>query len=113
VSQPVLEELDRILNQGGEPDDVLRAAVQSLAGCPDISWAGIAFLDDGTLVFGPSAGEPAPARRVSVPIVFQGAQVGELLIDGDDERAQLEQIADRLSGHVLIGWDTRGEPWDP
>ncbi|MBM2824090.1 MAG: hypothetical protein HW413_2836, partial [Thermoleophilia bacterium] len=50
---------------------------------------------------------------VSVPIVFQGSSVGELWIDGDVERTVLERVADRLSGHVLIGWDTRGEAWDP
>jgi hypothetical protein len=113
VSTPVPEELDRILDRGGEPDDVLREAVAALADGPNILWAGIAFLDDGTLVLGPSAGAPDPSQRVSVPIVFQGSSVGELWIDGDVERTVLERVADRLSGHVLIGWDTRGEIWDP
>lgn len=113
MSTPLLEELVRILDRGGEPDDVLRAAVTVLAEDPGIVWAGIAFLDEGTLVLGPSAGKPESTRRASVPIVFQGSPVGELWIDGDAERALLEQIADRLSGHVLIGWDTRGETWDP
>jgi len=109
----VLGELDRILDRGGEPDDVLREAVSALADGPNILWAGIAFLDEGTLVLGPWAGEPDPSRRRSVPIVFQGASVGELCADGDAERTLLEQVADRLSGHVLIGWDTRGETWNP
>lgn len=113
MSTPVLEKLDRILDRGGEPDDVLREAVRALAGNSDIAWAGIAFLDDGTLVLGPSAGESDESCRMSVPIDFQGSQVGELWIDGDAERAVLERVADRLSGHVLIGWDTRGETWDP
>jgi hypothetical protein len=87
--------------------------VRALAGSSDIVWAGIAFLDDGTLSLGPSAGEPDLSRQVSVPIVFQGAPVGELWVDGDAERMLLEKIADRISGHVLIGWDTPGESWDP
>ena len=113
MSTRVLEELDRIVDRGGEPDDVLRGVVRALADSPDVSWAGIAFLDEGTLVLGPSAGEPAPSQRVGVPIVFQRSSVGELWVDGDAASVDLEQIADRLSGHVLIGWDTHGESWDP
>jgi putative methionine-R-sulfoxide reductase with GAF domain len=113
VSAEVLEALDRILEGGGEPDDVLREAVQALADSPGITWAGIAFLDQGTLVLGPTAGEPGMSQQVSVPIAFQGSDVGELRIDGRAERAFLERAAILLSGHVLIGWDTRGEAWDP
>ena len=32
---------------------------------------------------------------------------------GGAERALLEKVATRLAGLVLIGWDTRGQPWDP
>jgi hypothetical protein len=113
VRADVLDELERILEREGEPDDVLREATRALAGSSGIAWAGIAFLDDGKLALGPSAGEPDPSQRVSVPIAFQGAPVGELWVDGDAERVLLEKIADRLSGHVLIGWDTRGETWNP
>jgi hypothetical protein len=113
MSTSVLDELDGILDRGGEPDDVLRGAVRALADSPGIAWAGIAFLDEGTLVLGPAAGDPTPSRRVSIPIAFQGSNVGELWIDGSAERKILEKLAERLSGHVLIGWDTRGEAWDP
>jgi len=113
VSGDVLEELDRLLDHDGEPDDVLRNAVSMLVGEPEIVWAGIAFLDEGTLVLGPWAGEPDESRRVRVPIVFQESDVGELWVDGGAEPSVLEQVAHRLSGHVLIGWDTRGEAWDP
>ena len=113
MSAEVLEALDRILESGGEPDDVLREAVQALADSLGITWAGIAFLDQGTLVLGPTAGEPDESQRVSVPIVFQDSNVGELRIDGRAERTFLERAATLLSGHVLIGWDTRGEAWDP
>ena len=113
MSAKVIGALERILEGGGEPDDVLREAVQALADGRDIAWAGIAFLDQGTLVLGPAAGRPDESQRVSVPIVFQGSDVGELRIDGRSERAFLERAATLLAGHVLIGWDTRGEPWEP
>jgi len=113
VSTSVLDKLERILGRGGEPDDVLRDAVALLATEPEIAWAGIAFLDQGTLTLGPAAGEPDESRRVSVPILFQDSGVGELLVDGDADRELLERVAALLSGHVLIGWDTRGEVWDP
>jgi len=109
----VLEALDRILNQDGEPDDVLRSAVSVLAAEPGIAWAGIAFLDVGTLVLGPAAGEPDEAHWIRVPIVFQGSSVGELWVDGAAERGFLDRVATLLSAHVLIGWDTNGEVWEP
>jgi hypothetical protein len=109
----VLDALDRILEGVEEPDDALRAAVAALVEEPGVSWAGIAFLDQGTLVLGPAAGEPDDVQRTRVPIEFQGATVGELQVDGTADRGVLERIAERLSGHVLIGWDTRGEEWDP
>jgi hypothetical protein len=113
VSTSVLDALDRILERVEEPDDALRAAVVALAEERGISWAGIAFLDQGALVLGPAAGEPDDTRRTTVPIEFQGSSVGELWVDGAADRGVLERIAERLSGHVLIGWDTRGETWDP
>jgi hypothetical protein len=39
--------------------------------------------------------------------------VGELWADGDVEREDLEQIAVLIGPHVLIGWDTGGEVWEP
>ena len=113
MSTSVLDALERILERVEEPDDALRAAVAALADEPGVSWAGIAFLDQGTLVLGPTAGEPDDAQRTRVPIEFQGSSVGELWVDGAVDRGILERIAKRLSGHVLIGWDTRGETWDP
>ena len=113
MSAKTLEALDDILGRGGEPDDVLRAAVSVLAEVPGIVWAGIAFLDEGTLALGPTAGEPDEAHRSRVSIVFQGAKVGELWVDGNTERAILKRVATLLSAHVLIGWDTRGETWEP
>lgn len=113
MSTRALEALDRILNRGGEPDDVLRSTVRILAQEPNVTWAGIAFLDEGRLTLGPEAGEPDKTLRFRVPVAYQGAQVGELWIDGEADRAFLERVAILISNHVLIGWDTRGEAWEP
>jgi hypothetical protein len=80
---------------------------------PGIAWAGIAFLEDGELVVGPQAGEPDDLRRVQTPVVFQGASVGELWVDGEADSVFLARVALLVSAHVLIGWDTGGQTWDP
>jgi hypothetical protein len=48
-----------------------------------------------------------------MPVRFQGSAVGELQVDGDADQAFLERVATLISAHVLIGWDTAGEPWEP
>ena len=53
-----LEAIDRILNRGGDADDVLRQAVATLQEKGGYPWAGIFFLENGQLVLGPHAGEP-------------------------------------------------------
>ena len=113
MSTRALEALDRVLNRGADADEVLRSTVSVLVDEPGIAWAGIAFLEDGELVVGPQAGEPDEPRRARVPVVFQGARVGELWVDGQADRAFLERVALLVSAHVLIGWDTRGEGWEP
>jgi hypothetical protein len=113
VSTPLLLEVDRILEHGGEPDDVLRGVTVVLNDEPTIDWAGIAFLEEGDLVLGPATGDQDEDRRIRVPIAYQGEQVGELWVDGDVDRGLLEQVAARISAHVLIGWDTGGEGWEP
>ena len=55
----------------------------------------------------------ARAEEARIPVVFQGSEVGELWVDGEADRAFLERVALLVSGHVLIGWDTRGEAWEP
>ena len=109
----MLDDLDQTLTRGGEPDDVLRSVVRRLADEPAIAWAGIAFLEDGKLTLGPEAGAADTSCRVRVPIFYEGAAVGELWIDGEVEESFLGQVAALISTHVLIGWDTRGERWDP
>jgi len=74
VSTDVLEALDGILACGGEPDDVLRQTVALLVANSDITWAGIAFVDEGGLVLGPTAGAPDEAHRTSATIEFQATK---------------------------------------
>jgi hypothetical protein len=108
-----LEALDRILNRGGDADDVLREVVTVLVERADCAWAGIAFVEDGSLVLGPVAGSPDETRRERVEIAYRGDKVGELWADGAPDRGVLERVATLVSAHVLLGWDTGGERWEP
>ena len=113
MSEDVLGSVDLVLEQGGEPDDVLRSAVSVLAAAPGLVWAGIAFHEEGELVLGPQAGRPDEARRARVPVRFQEGEVGELWADGDADVGLLSEVAGRIGPYVLIGWDTGGERWEP
>jgi hypothetical protein len=106
-----LEALDRILNRGGDADDVLREAVAVLGRL--YPFAAISFVEGGELAPGPSYGEPSEAAR-TWPIAFQGRKVGELAAAaGEEDAAFLARVATLVSAHCLVAWDTRGEPWEP
>jgi len=107
------ERIAEILEQAGEADEALRQVVSALADEPEVVWAGIAFLDAGELVLGPSAGTPDESRERVARIAYDGERVGELRVHGETEPAFLEQVAALVSPYVLIGWDTGGEAWDP
>jgi hypothetical protein len=112
VSETVAQ-LRVILDRESEADDALRAAVSVLAAAPGAVWAGIAFVEEGELVLGPSAGAPDEERRKRVPISYSGDLVGELRVDGNVSPSLLEEVAELVSPLVLIGWDTGGEAWEP
>ncbi|MSO57688.1 MAG: hypothetical protein EXQ77_01445 [Thermoleophilia bacterium] len=101
------------LDGADDADDALRGAVRALAAADGIRWAGIAFAEGTALVLGPAAGEPDPVRRVTVPVCFGDATVGELQVDGAIEVGVLEQVAALAAAYVLLGWDTDGEEWSP
>lgn len=113
MSTRALEAIDRILDRSADADEVLRDTVRVLAQEPAIAWAGIAFLEGGELTLGPSAGAPDETRRRRVPITYEGSSVGELWLDGEADDAFLEQVTSAVATHVLIGWDTGGESWEP
>jgi L-methionine (R)-S-oxide reductase len=63
-----LEEVERILNRGGDADGVLRQVVQVLHDrCPHYSWVGIYLVEGEELVLGPWQG-PQATEHVRIPI---------------------------------------------
>ena len=108
-----LEAVHRIVEEGGDADDVLRGVVEALATDPDVDWAAIRFIEEGELVLGPASGEPDEGRRSVTSIRYRGEQVGELLVDGAADEAALTRVADVISEYVLLGWDTGGQTWEP
>ncbi len=109
-----LEAIDRILNRGGDADEILRDVVAALHERAGYAWAGIFFVEGEGLQLGPSVGEPDETRRSATVVAWQGQRVAELAVDGAarEDRAFLERVAVLVSGHCLVGWDTGGEPWD-
>jgi hypothetical protein len=113
MSSRALDALDRVLRQQAEADEILRATVHALLEDPAITWAGIAFVENGEPTLGPSTGTADESRRERIPIVYRGTNVGELWVDGETDRGLLERVAFLIAEYVLIGWDTRGELWEP
>jgi hypothetical protein len=94
-----------------DADDLLRQAVTRLAARDDCAWAGIFFVEDGSLVLGPEAGAPDPGRRTTVPVLWRDTPVAELAADGSVEPTELESVAAEIADLCLVGWDTGGEVW--
>lgn len=108
-----LEAIGRVLNRGGDADDVLRAVVSILHERLG-QFVRISFAEEGSLVPGPAAGEETTVT--SYPIEWAGRRVAELEVGGDadaEERALLEHVAVLVAAHALVGWDTGGEAWTP
>jgi L-methionine (R)-S-oxide reductase len=63
-----LEAIDRIVNRGGEADEVLRAVVDVLHDqFDDYSWVGIYVVEGNDLVLGPWKG-PEATEHVRIPV---------------------------------------------
>jgi hypothetical protein len=107
-----LEAIDRILNRGGDADDVLRAVLEVLHRL--YPFVAIAFVENGAKVGGPSLGD-RPDAWETWPIAFNGMRVAVLEVAGtsEAERPFLERVALVISPYCLVGWDTGGEPWTP
>ena len=109
-----LEAVERILNRGGDADDVLRAVVAAiLESVPHYTWVGIAFMEEGRLELGPEAGSGGGDEERAL-VTFEGAQVAELIVrrtEAAADRACLERVATLVSPYCLVGWDTQGVPW--
>ena len=113
MTAAALDAIARILDRGGDADDVLRAIVATLVDQGGCTWAAILFAEDDELVLGPHAGEPDPGLRVQLPVVYEGARVAELVVDGCEDSAFLDRVAVLIAAHCLVGWDTGGVPWTP
>jgi hypothetical protein len=94
-----------------DADEQLRRTVSELAARKDCTWAGIFFVEGGSLVLGPESGTADPARRTAVPVVWRDTRVAELAVDGAVEAAELETVAAGIADLCLVGWDTGGEMW--
>jgi hypothetical protein len=109
-----LEAVDRLVNRGGEADDVLQGVVQSLHQRAGYRFVGIAFVEGDGLELGPTAGRPG-GEPAGFPITFEGRSVGELRVeprtDDPGELALLQRVATLISPYCLVGWDTGGVPW--
>ena len=63
-----LEAVDRLVNRGGEADDLLRSVVEVLHDrFAHYSWVGLYFVEGGELVLGPWKG-PEATEHVRIPI---------------------------------------------
>ena len=91
-SAGALAAVDRVLNRGGAAEDVLRAVLSALH-ARGVRFGAIRFADGGELVFG-NGGEGA-----TVPVVYDGTQVGELEVAVED-RAFVERLATTISAEV-------------
>jgi hypothetical protein len=105
-----MSSISKIVESGADADDVLRSVVAALVD-GGYRWAGIFFVEGGRLALGPQGGEPDPASRNAVPVVWQGEEIAELVADGSGE--PLEPVAALIAPYCLVGWDTGGEPWNP
>jgi hypothetical protein len=109
-----LEAVERLLNRGGEADDVLRQVVAVLHQRLG-RFVRVSFVERGTLVPGPAAGTE-DADTTAFPIRFEGAHVADLEAAGplgDADRELLERVATIVAPYALVGWDTGGEAWVP
>jgi hypothetical protein len=94
-----------------DADEQLRQTVSELAAREGCVWAAIYFVEEGSLVLGPEAGTPEPARRTTVPVVWRDTRVAELAADGTVTEEELEAVAAEIGDLCLVGWDTGGELW--
>ncbi len=105
------EAIDRIIESGGDADDVLRDVLSVLGRL--YPYVALGFVENGALVVGPSLGNPGETPVGRFPISYDDVHVGELVtVCADNDRAFLESVSALIAAHVLLGWDTGGESWD-
>jgi hypothetical protein len=109
-----LDAVERILDRGGDADDVLRDVVAAVhERVPHFARVGIAFMEEGRLELGPEAGS-GDGEELRALVTFEGAPVAELVVrrtEARDDQPFLERLATLVSPYCLVGWDTQGVPW--
>ena len=106
-----LEDVQRVVEAAGDPDDVLREVVSILHDRLG-RYVRISFVEAGRLLPGPAAGEET--ETTAFPISFQGRHVADVEAGGELSAVDctiLERAATMLAPYALVGWDTGGEEW--
>ena len=88
TSSGALEAVERILNRGGEPEDVLHQVVEALHERTG-AWVAIAFGSEA----GPHAGGEQPDQHQRHPITWQGRTVAELWTSAEADTALCARVA--------------------
>ena len=92
-----LEAVERIVNRGGNADDVLRATLEALRS-RGISPAQLQLAGKDSLVDGLAMDEDADV--IIAPVVYRGSEVGSLELAADD-RVFVERVATLISPYVV------------
>jgi hypothetical protein len=95
-----LEAVERVLNRGGDPTEVLRATVAVLHERLD-RFVRVSFVAGDRLEPGPAAGDEAPVS--AFPIVWEGMRAAELEVSGELQAADREllgRVATLVSPYV-------------
>lgn len=92
-----LEAVDRILNRGGEADDVLREVLEALE-TRGVSYGVVRFAEGEGLVEGPSIGRQVAG--VEAAVVYEGSTIGSLELAVDDRRF-VDRVAKLISPYLL------------
>ncbi|HEV7641406.1 MAG TPA: hypothetical protein VGO39_11110, partial [Gaiellaceae bacterium] len=74
----VLEAVDRIIERGGDSEDVLNATVAAIVDRGGAKWAAVLFEDEGELIVSHDAGVAEPSERRTAAVVQEGVHLGEL-----------------------------------
>jgi hypothetical protein len=91
-----LEAVERILNRGGEPEDVVGAVLEALR-ARGVAWANVRLTENDRVVGGPAVGD----RGVGIvaPVVFEATKIGSLELAAGDW-AFVERVAVLISPYV-------------
>jgi hypothetical protein len=113
-----VDAVERLLNRGGDADDVLRSVVVALQErLPHLESVWIEFVEGEQRLVGPSAGERNDEPPKRYPVRFQGNEIAALVVPAEAVRpgdeALLERVATIIAPYCLVGWDTGGRPWEP